>query len=77
MKRLAVLLSAVAALALAAYAGAGVLETYKVSATLKAGNETPKPVGTKAGATGAFSGSDANPFASTTRSGCTICKCPS
>ena len=57
MKRLAVLFSAMAALALAAYAAAGVLETYKVSATLKAGSETPKPVGTKAGATGAFSGS--------------------
>lgn len=57
MKRLTLLLVAVAALGVAALAAAGELDTYKVSATLMPGSETPKPVGTKAGAAGSFSGS--------------------
>jgi len=41
----------------AAVAVAAVLYNYKVSATMKAGNETPKPTAVKASATGTFTGS--------------------
>jgi hypothetical protein len=49
--------AAVAVLAVTAIAVAAGLDTYKVSATLKAGSETPKPTGVKPTAKGAFSGS--------------------
>ncbi len=48
--------AAVAVLAVTAIAVAARLDTYKVGATLRAGNETPKPAGVKAAAKGAFSG---------------------
>ncbi len=58
MKRFALLSAAgaVVLLVAAALAVAGALDNYKVSATLKAGNETPKPTGVKASEQGAFSG---------------------
>ncbi len=59
MKKLVLLSFAGAGVLLvaAALAVAGALSNYKVSATLKTGNETPKPTGVTASETGAFSGS--------------------
>ena len=59
MRKLSILglAAAVVVLAVTAIAVAARLDTYKVNATLKAGNETPKPKGVKAAAKGAFSGS--------------------
>lgn len=58
MKRVSLLVAALATLlTVAGFATASVLDTYKVSASLKTGNEHPKATGAKAGATGAFSGS--------------------
>jgi CHRD domain len=58
VKRFALLSAAgaVVLLVAAALAVAGVLGNYKVSTTLKAGNETPKPTGVTASEQGAFSG---------------------
>jgi CHRD domain len=59
VKKLASLavVGAAALLVTAAVAVAAALDNYKVSATLKAGSETPKPTGVKASAKGSFSGS--------------------
>ncbi len=59
MKKFVLLAFAAAGVLLVAagLALAGALDSYKVSATLKAGNETPKPTGVKASETGAFTGS--------------------
>jgi len=59
VKKLASLaaVGAVVLLVAAAVAVAAVLDSYKVSATMKAGNETPKPTGVKASAKGSFTGS--------------------
>ena len=59
MKKLVLLSFAGAGVLLvaAALAFAGALSNYKVSATLKTGNETPEPTGVTASETGAFGGS--------------------
>ena len=59
MKKLVLLSFAGAGVLLVAtaLAVAGALSNYKVSATLKTGNETPKATGVKASATGNFTGS--------------------
>ena len=59
MKKLASLavVGAGVLLVAAVVAVAAVLDNYKVSATMKAGNETPKPTGVKGSAKGSFTGS--------------------
>jgi hypothetical protein len=55
--RLLICAAAVIALTLAGLApAAGQKDTYKLTATLKAGSEVPKPTGVRQGATGTFTG---------------------
>jgi hypothetical protein len=51
-----ILVVAAAALVLGGVAGAAPSDTYKLTATLTARAEVPKPTGVRAGATGAFTG---------------------